>query len=465
MTTTVSHELDYTPKILNGPHYKYTRLFPTNSSTDVALNVASTTETQFEVPTKVFNSSKCYLKGNMTLTSGGGADIKKLVHKYGFVMIDSISISTRAGVFISNIRHVGRYSRAILQATTSKEKYLSKPPLVLTNALGATTYPGEMIAPANQISAIGALVQSGDFAGADGAYVANATTPLFLDTVGSATTATATVCYKFKIPFSDLKSSFFALNKDVWFNEVLLVTINWNPFVRLGGTIDHADYFSWATTRGALTAGAISDLGLYMAVEQNQAISNEVMAKVLNGGINLVIPYVNSFKLTAGTGASGSISQRINRANGRTLCRVVTSVAGTVEASSTADWNTNNQAGTKTASFYTTMDSVKQQEANLTPATHTDFLALADLLEGSAYYTGLSWQVNPVWVDNFHGNKSIHWCDGEHDDDFKQGGIPLDSEITWGYVADTKEAVALNYYIFAITQKLLTITSMGVECN
>jgi hypothetical protein len=494
---TVSHEIDYTKKSLATGQYKYSNLYPLNGVRGFGLNVAGTVQSVFEIPTKVINFSKCFLRGSI-FVGPQMAETDMLaynIHKYGHVMIDSISLTTRSGLHLMDTRHHGRWSRASLQAYTSKEKYLSKP-LCSTNLTVATAGVGEMFSPAYSNYDFGSNTNTSHYPNSDDGEVVLSKNSLAVDlitkgvvgeTAANGALAQAgppvipfvrarvdihggTVAYNFNIPFSDFKDTILATNKDLFFNEVLVLTINWNNKTRLGFTNTGAnvdainDIHSGLAPLGNNTA--ISNIGINLAVETDQQIVNELKSKILSSGLSMFVPYVHCYRMPTPAGATSTIQQKINKGHGRNLLRIITTTASPVEESSPLDWNCGNVSAFRTQQFHTQLNSMNQQENNLMPATFDDFVYLSDLLKGSSYVSSESFYANAIWIDNFHGDKSHKWSDTENDQDWNLGGLDLTEEKTWNYVADEREdAIEYVFYVFVITQKFLTISKQGIDFN
>lgn len=298
------------------------------------------------------------------------------------------------------------------------------------------------------------------------------------------------------IKFGQIPHSIFALNKDLYFGETLILQINWAPVNRIGfkgvayfrqaEDVTAADtnditaelhpastYLGYTPPAGAPVGGnaanavlpavnsnapagkqnfQMNNVTLYLAVETNRALIETIVRQMSTSGLRMLVPYVVANKYTSTAGTTQNVQQRINRAWGRTLLRVYHSVFNATETEIYA-YDNYNVSGSKVTNVYTTLDNDRIQEVNLDCTTQDEWLFMSDLLKGTAYQSPEHFQSSWALVDDWTGRSPV-----EHKKmDIGECGLTLAQERLWQIYMQTA-AASYNHYSFFVTQKMLTIT-------
>src|SRR5689334_6937380 len=117
----------------------------------------------------------------------------------------------------------------------------------------------------------------------------------------------------------------FLLDKDIYANEILIMRIVWENSNRI---LFYSTSASNPIAGGAVAyAGNITatNIALFLAVEKNLLIANELIQKVAAGGLSIQIPFVYSF-LNNLSGTSQTVSIRLNRGHGKTCKKIYHSI-------------------------------------------------------------------------------------------------------------------------------------------
>ena len=240
--------------------------------------------------------------------------------------------------------------------------------------------------------------------------------------------------------------------------------------------------FSFTTTAGDLTNPTVGpaaiggnvtvqNMKLYLAVEQNVAIENELRAKIASPeGFSLMIPYIYTTKLGLPASTSQNLVIRYNRGHGIRLKKLWYAVYNPTEQLNTS-FDHSNINGSKISSFYTLIDSTRLQQYNVdctnAGGQSQDYLEMKKYLLHSCLPTDNLYQYNWFWLDSFEEQNPVS-------DDIEENtvcGLDLSTErqyevlTTVSQVGTPPVSQALNHYVFAITQKMLTINSSGVFLN
>jgi len=106
------------------------------------------------------------------------------------------------------------------------------------------------------------------------------------------------------------------------------------------------------------------------------------------------------------------------------------------------------------------LDNNRIQEYNLTCANGDDYIYLKDQLKGSILESSNVYYYNWVWIENWGGyNEKSHLPSNSEN---LETGLDLSSERKWDFYGMTMTNANYTHYSFAITQKMLTVSSAGI---
>lgn len=264
---------------------------------------------------------------------------------------------------------------------------------------------------------------------------------------------------KVKIPLGMYKNTVLALDKDLYAGEILLLRIVWNGSNRIYFTGDSPNNPADAPVAGAGDV-AISKLQLFVAMEKNMEIVNQLQNQVSTGGMSILIPYVHSYKTNL-NGGTQSVSLRFNRGHGIRLHKIYHSLFNSVDTINTA-YDNSNVGSTKCSSFYTMLNSSRLQQFDISPAEYEDYMLLKDKLFSSVLQTSNVYQYNWCWIDDFSENINPDEKSIMTKADNYETGLNLSLEQKWD-IYITNANVALNHLSFAVCQKLLTVGPSGIS--
>lgn len=446
---TVSKELDYKIKGYAHPSYTMTKLLPQSGQQTVPITAGGGADTTFEIPINASNLFKSELRFTMT------PDAKAA--KATWLPIDAltpfrqIQLYTRGGVYLADINAVNTYTNCSWKADTKLQDFLTFDQ-ALRAAGGGTTQFLQRNNSLVTAAAADANTPSAQRFNNTASNI-NYTEPIYLLSGTAVASATPPVVVRF--PLGMLTNTIFSIDKDILFNEIMILRFVWNPTTRIG-------YRSNAQTDPVTGAEpwdnniSISDLTLYIATEKNDLIKNSLSEKINSeAGFNILIPYIFSYQNNL-TGASQSISLRFNRGHGRRLLKIYHSSYNNADTVNTM-YDHSNIADAKVLSFYTMMDNKRSQEFDLDTSNFEDYMLLQDYLKGSVIQNTNIYQFNWVWIEDFTG--VMKGEDGSN----LETGLDLNAEKKWDIYLTTA-GNPLNNFTFAVTQKMLTISKAGISC-
>jgi hypothetical protein len=436
-------QIDYTPKTVDVlPSYKFSKIIA-QDGTNIVTIAAAAQDTIFEFPTRCMNLSRSNISFTAIVPPPPDGTFNRMFLA-AVAPIRQIQLYTRSGVFLCDINNFDRYTNIVGIAETKKED------CIINNRYDRDT---SQIKRFLSVAGPAYNFQYDSTVSTDNYYEPAYST---LGAVGNAGLTTGALTYNIQIPFSVFINTLLAVDKDLYFNEVILMKITWNNKDSWGVSSDDATTIGGTPT--AFAGVAISNLRLYLSLETNSMICAGLIEKVQTAGFSLIIPYVYQFKNALTQSRTHSISIRLNRAHGINLKKIYHALYPTASDAATIldeRYSHSNLAKTSIVSYGTTIDNVRRQEFDIVTANDEDYLILKDVLQGTILETANSFRYNWFILDKFddelHSNKS----------DTANTGLSLEIEHKWDLIATTSNT-AFDHYTFAIVTRLLAITPEGV---
>lgn len=497
-----SSEIEYSKIDYNHPTYRMSRILPQVGSTNQLINPGGGDETIFEIPVKTFNLARSVLEFTISPAVTGA---QLCAYKDCLTPIRQIQFVTRTGIYMCDIDNVPNYTKIVWKAETPLQEYLTYDKFRSGTATVTSVGAGRYLRSINAIAATDQRYQDNTFV--DVSYLE----PQYLE-VGTNTTRTP--CYFIELPLGAIYNTIFSVDKDLYLGEIVLLRIVWNAtnrifFNKVNATKPAA---ANATNVTAFTGQVqLNDLMLYLAVEKNIEIENQLKSVVASSGFNVLIPYVYQAKNNIGPAPSHTISLRYNRGHGRRLVKIYHSTFNNNETVSigavatggsqrviATGYDNDNRAviylgwdGTdntnavprnrsKVQVFYTMLDNERLQEFNLVCADYDDYMILKDKLKGSIIQSADMFYYNWFYVDDFSGLEDL--TKKPYNSENLEVGLDLSIERKWDFYAQQVNTIAAadadtaansvdaananggqyNHYTFAITQKMLTVSPAGI---
>jgi hypothetical protein len=454
------------------PVYKFSKLYQQTGGQRVNI-VTGNSESIFELPARVMNFSRSVLRYTSTPQAGANTYDRNWMFADVMSHIRQIQVYTRGGTYLCDINNVDKMSSVTLKAETKLED--SEVVDVgtageLDDTFGATRSTELNVTTETQTAAttpdvntfggyVGDLVTSVSDYGNPRYGGENATTnahePKYLKSgVGQAQTPVMNM----NVPLSKFKNSILSIDKDFFFNEVVLLKITWNDIQSFGFSSEDSFDPSAGTLRDlVINAGngvVLSNLALYLAIEHNPVITTGLIQTVMAGQFVTNIPYVYQFKHSGNATTSQNITLRLNRAHGKFLKKIYHILYDPTEASATRYLHSNLGRDIVTR-YHTEVDNVRRQEFDVTIADNDDWVIHKDALKGTLLNRMETYRYNWFILDKFDDEI----CKSE--DGCVDSGMSLDFERKWDLLASTS-AVAHNHYTFAVVSRSMAITPAGV---
>jgi hypothetical protein len=285
------------------------------------------------------------------------------------------------------------------------------------------------------------------------------TTPSYYS-VGTANSATPVYIRQF--PLSIFKNTILGMDKDLYFGgETLYLRFVWAPLTKImyiGSSLTNL-----STNAGnAVTGAAVSELTFFAAVEQNPVIQENLKNKINSGSFNILVPYVFETKLNL-QGTNQTVNVRYNRAHGQRLHKIYIAPYNSTESNQFA-YDHNNFDSGKVTSFYTTVNNVRTTQFNPTSANYDEWMLIGKKLKGSCVQSSVDYYTNYFWMEDFTNNTPVGEKPLSPPEDNLSDGMSLDQEVIYSMYATVVNGT-YNWYVFAITERVLTIAPGVITLN
>ena len=447
----VSQPLEYEQKSYSHPYYKMLRINPLQGTQSLTLN-ASRQSIQIELPaSECFNLSRSYLQMTLNVDAQGSSPAFGRIFN-DTLPISSINLRTRSGVVLCELDFLAQYVRIANRIKTRIAHYITdgdrdlltpSKDLAITSGGQAVT---SSVRPDGSLPSFGFLE------------------PVYIQT---STDAQASVKY-YSIPLNVISETIFELDKDLWFGETLLMTLNVSPLAEIvyrtegAGSVANAPQTNAKAPIGS--TNRLSDIILYLAVEQNVVIKKQVMDLVQAGKFKMILPYVHYYLNPRNSSGNNSVSLRFNRGHGEYL-RSILHIPVNGGATSNTVYDSSNVNGAKITRYFTTTQNMRDQDFDAlcndvdTSLASSAWTLIRDKIRGTV--AGLN---ENSYFYNFFILSDYSEL-GSEDDIARlntpkwnlQCGRSLENEVKWDLIATHANANLINHYSFARVSKTMQV--------
>ena len=466
--------IDFSTKLHLGPSYRYNKNIPTSGSQTFSLGSSSTTNCQFELASNCYNLSKSKIVFDIVLpftSDGSGGDILasskfNVIHADPLAMFDRIQLYTRSGIQLVDLTSANNFSKMVSPYITKISELQQRSTGGYTIDPTANTIVAPITQAAAQLVPIQGIQSSNVAAVSSTAVNTGNQRPdgncsnvllsefryLFAGATGNnaviATSTTGSVYLSYQLNLGIIYDTLLALNKDLYWDTNLILSLTFAPHSKFA-TQTSSLTLATATVTPCLSC-TVNNMSLFLAMETNQDIINQLRNKVQTTGMTLQIPYVYTQKYNSGGSAtSSSLFQRFNSGMGQRIIKFYYSVLNGTETALTAFDNSNLTA--KLTDIYTSLNNQRLQEYPLNLGKAEDYLFNETNFENSTIISGNIYKYNWMHCDNF-GNGNL-----TNSDLTEPQGISLAEEKTYTVFVNHAVAAAYNQYLFTVVQRELVI--------
>jgi len=258
------------------------------------------------------------------------------------------------------------------------------------------------------------------------------------------------------------KNSILSLNKDILFNELMLLEITWNTRDKLG-------FISKSVNDPTVTPAVlpddvqISDMYLLLAVNKDPILKQQLRNQINSEtGFIINIPYVIQTNQTSNASTEQSMTVQVDRNNGNRLLKVYHTLYNTTQSANTlhdhANNDNNGDGGQKVTSLRSYLDDNPLQpfEVNCDSGKFVDWYLQSQNCKESTVNNQNAYAFKWFWCDNF---TSFPLCYDIQDLDV---GLSLENDYKWRIDLTTANSGFIHYN-YLIVKRKLRISNIGVE--
>ena len=344
-------QISYKDENMRCPRYRLARIPLNNlSSGSVSLSASSTTLLEWKIPANsVINLSRSYLAYQLAVPALPGN--MAVVHENGCPARD-IYFGTSSGVGIVDLKNADCFVEATRPLKTSLSDFLSQDQL-------SGHFPSRQAASSNVLP----FSRDGLTAGTQ---IASSVDQLEQQYLSVSNVADRAVTVSKLWPLSNVKDTILACDKNLVFGQDMYLRLFFNAQNRL--------YYYTSTPNQPQTnvtaptiATTLSNVFLYLSIEENRDISNSLIEALRNGQIKMKVPYPFSYRFSVpGTSTSASFSLTLTKNYGSTLKRIQVVPYNGGEQTGNHAYNHSNVNGTKLSQFQLSIDGRPLTDAVVT---------------------------------------------------------------------------------------------------
>jgi len=406
----------------------------------------------FRIPSNlVFNLSESILSFAMTFVAGGddggGNDYYNFEYITCVPFFSRIQLRTKDGLRLVDVDNAHYASEIMNRVTTRITNFETNN--IFEGLTGRTGTDGVGQRP-------------------DGTNMSNRYEHMYINEATTANAATPNI--GLAIYLKDLLHySLLELNKDLYFGKEieLVLSLNSRDYVGYKG-ISLADISDGATS---LTDNiAITGLQLYLAVEKDESIINDLMSVVDSpNGLQLQIPFPTVLNSLISLSSDHSHEHKIFNDKGqRVLCVMSTGALDSSEFAASPNCVYTSlvslAGGNVLEKYRVEINNKRIQLDDINMITSYDaYLYNRDYIKGSHLQLLNPYEFNWYHVEDFTGLKG----ENRHKllDDNIVCGHPIDKEFKFRFIASGSALVRARYYHVFVTQRLLTVKKNQVTLD
>lgn len=404
----VDSSISYTQSDTKMSKYKMSQVIQQVGGEEVKLSASNQTSI-FEIPVNTYNLAQSVLSFTQTVDAVATKDLHLYRHT---PPIAQLQLYSRSGAFLADISHFNNFCVSTLPSSKDMGDFLSSrndivvPPDATSRAQSTIKNPGT---------------------GIDGKII-------------------------WQIQGAELYNTIMSLDKSIFVPEVLNLKIVWLPLSGVGYS-SNPDL----SLPVPLVEAKIINLKFLLAIEQNEEAKAALVNQTLSSGMSVMYPSATVYKTTLQPSTVHAISVRASRGMGERLERVFTSWVQGIESPDTLYVGTASTV----ASFYSLLDSQRQQEFNVTTADEGYRTVLRPLLKDKAASA----------IGNLEKEFAFQesWCDDMTNCAANQerAGKDLNVERKYDFYAqyNAARATASNYYTTVVCQRQLMLMASGVQVS
>ena len=435
--------IDYSLHQEDSSVYKMMRVRLSNFPSSSVILDNTSQELQITLPANgKYNLARSGLGYTMPIPADPLAAKANWTHEDEFTLGSEISFGTPGDIKLADLKFAGNYTKIVRKMETSLAEM--------------QTFDVEnQLYPCNEEAAL-------NFYGSTNARKGSTN---YLETAYTSSTAAGTpTINNVYYPLNGFKNTIFSYDKTLYFGNEMVIKIQTNPLNKQIWRATSHILPETASAADDVPSVVVSNIFLYLAVEQNERINQSIVAKFNAGHFKINFPYTSAYSQSTTVAGINNISYSIIKASGKRLLQVLYTAFNSENTRNTA-WDCNNSNGIKVLSYRTIFDDKHQSDYELSclnpsaTALNADdwYIANQKHCKGSAILNRDIYKLNWFHLDRFYEPNE------KMDDDNLDIGKKLENH-TMNYVVETVTQLAkLNHFIFATFRRTALLTKDGIE--
>lgn len=473
-------------KSQSGSKYSYQYYSPTDVLGTITLAASAPTRTSWQLQSGSFmNLCRSFLVGDLV----GAVAAAKETHQALLIdkpPIDRIRLLCN-NVAIADISNADIFSKGSRMYCSRLEDYLANPPVLNTSGtLAASGHPCRFFQPAGVPLAANAantryagyIDTNGKTTGTTASSTAGPLNAVLSNQVVLTSTQSAAPPTQAESIYTQMRlilgecwpDSFFGLDKTIYLPGIVTLEVYWCGYTQQTTNVAAANVAT-LESGGDISGLSITGLQLALAIEMDDGVKNKLREDFAKG-YEMFIPYpINNGPTNLGASTQVTVSYPLNVGSGRALLRVWNMFSGAA-TNGLLSGNLVNVAGSRVTGIRTQLGQVYFQPGQIlatnaaggTNGYSTMYDFQRPLVKESALPEGeRSFYRQFLHLDNFIDSEPI--ARNFNSKLERASGVPLFPQPVSYNIEVAKPAAAQILYQWFIMQKLLSITSTGVNVS
>jgi hypothetical protein len=471
--TSVSNAIDvplqvsYKPIHNESPSYRIRKVPLANLQLQsVPLNQNAVTPIQWKLPSGcVFNLARSKIVLQLNIATAPAINTNAYwVYEDCVNFIDSIQMGDAANsTFMCDLSNAGRYTKIARRLGTKLKDYMTNNgsdggnfssllyPSNRPNASGAATSSGAAAAPFIAQSNINPAIP---VLGANAGGMTNPLEPAY--TFRGAVNSTLSRTYS--VELDAFKNTIFSYDKDIYMgNSDTYINVNLSPFSRIGYVANADGSVATSVIIPSNTTVNVSNVWLYLAVEQNESICAEIKNKYNRDGLTLYIPFTRTFVFPTQGSTTGNFQVTLSPQMGQFLKQVLYVPFNGSTAAATIYYDSGNVNNSKVIWHRTYLGANPLQDdlINNTVIPESYLVYNQQYCEDTPFINLTSYLMNWFHLDRFYTSNEI-----VTDDNNSALGVPMKIPIDYR-VESNITSTNIDHTIFATFVRVIKLTPLG----
>lgn len=468
-------QLDFKLRETVAPKYKLVKIPMNNqASSSVTITPTGSIVLEWKLPTKAYNLARSYISYS-TASSVVGAT-GNVTFEDTFDIAQSITFGSAGGVDLVNLQNLQNYVKIARKIATSVDDYLGNDEMSQLYRAGTGNgtstlpffYPGGAVI-ANPNVAVGGFV---------GTDINTSLEPYFDTTYTALATGAGNTMLRYRqFPLGGIPGTLLSVDRDFYSPVEQYLRITVGPGNKIAySTSTTAIAGDYSAGQVAIDNITINNCYLYLAVEQNVDVIEQLMTLYNEGKMTYSIPYTTAFKNVGGSAlAQTNIQIQLSQQYGKRLKRILHTVWNPTERLSTS-YDCHNYNGSKIQSYQTFLDTMPIQDRilvcyapgsngltgrGLAPGVvnEDDWLENKKFLEKRSCITSKNmYKLNWFHIDQFY---EPHDKEGSLPEVNLDEGLLMDTSKQWVFSGTAGATAAQIHYTYVEFSRELLVTNAG----